>query len=272
MGEKEIMPKRMAKSRGKGHKYSFFDILIFLFACLISIGAIYYFFIIDKYQEPGLEPTKHTKSKQELKSKSSKIDSATKDKDVNPKSSNGTKILNPKKDNDKKELNPKNPSTQIKIDSSIKDEPKDKVNDDSRKDDMKPKAQQALEESKKAKQSNNTEDLKNDKNYINPGPSFAGEYGIPSIDMSNGSNESEKSTNSRKMYKFLSLKMFSQKQMLIATKKKKKVVMTLILKLVRAIKAIRIRLLLIIKISMNFLSTAQSPHFLRKLSLVIFKS
>jgi ankyrin repeat protein len=192
MGEKEIMPKRMAKSREKGHKYSFFDILIFLFACLISIGAIYYFFIIDKYQEPGLEPTKHTKSKSELKSKSSKIDSATKDKDVNPKSSNGTKILNPKKDNDKKELNPKNPSTQIKIDSSIKDEPKDKVNDDSRKDDMKPKAQQASEESKKAKQSNNTEDPKNDKKYINPGPSFAGEYGIPSIDVSNGSNESEK--------------------------------------------------------------------------------
>jgi hypothetical protein len=214
MGEKEIMPKRMAKSREKGHKYSFFDILIFLFACLISIGAIYYFFIIDKYQEPGLEPTKQTKSKSELKSKSSKIDSANKDKDFNPKSSNGTKILNPKKDNDtkvsnsndgndtkvsnpkkdnnKKELNPKNPSTQIKIDSSIKDEPKDKVNDDSKKDDMKPKAQQTSEESKKAKQSNNTEDPKNDKKYINPGPSFAGEYGIPSIDVSNGSNESEK--------------------------------------------------------------------------------
>jgi ankyrin repeat protein len=220
MGEREIMPKRTAKSKKNGHKYSFFDILIFLFACSISIGAIYYFFIIDKYQEPGLEPTKHTKSKLELKSNSSKIDSANKDKDVNPKSSNGTKILNPKKDNDtkvsnsnngndtkvsnpkkdndKKELNPKNPSTQTKIDPNGKDGPKDNVKDDSSKDYNKPKAQKASvqsknsEESKKANQSSNTEDPKNDTEYINPGPSFLGEYGIPSNDVSNGSNESEK--------------------------------------------------------------------------------
>jgi ankyrin repeat protein len=198
MGEKEIMPKRTAKSKKNGHKYSFFDILIFLFACSISIGAIYYFFIIDKYQEPGLEPTKHTKSKPELKSKSSKIGSGNKDKDANPKSSNDTKTLNPKNDNDKKELNPKNPSTQTKIDPNGKDDPKDNVKDDSSKDYNKPKAQKASvqsknsEESKKANQSSNTEDPKNDKEYINPGPSFLGEYGIPSNDVSNGSNESEK--------------------------------------------------------------------------------